>query len=74
VPFAIKGSSRVHFLRNLEWPNLNVKNLRFCGCEVWVLISSNYRQKWNSKSREFIFVGYAENSKAYHQHYHVAEK
>jgi len=41
---------------------------------VWLLVASNYRQKWNSKSREFIFVGYAENSKAYHQHYHVAEK
>jgi hypothetical protein len=27
-------------------------------------VASNYRQKWNSKSREFIFVGYAENSKA----------
>lgn len=43
----------------------NLSNLRIFGSEVMVQVPKEKRQKWDSKSRNLIFVGYCESTKGY---------
>lgn len=43
----------------------NLSNLRVFGCEVMTQVPKEKRQKWDSKSRKLLFVGYCESTKGY---------
>lgn len=44
---------------------VNLKHLRVFGSRAYVHIPKQLRTKWDSKSKEMIFVGFCEDSKAY---------
>lgn len=44
---------------------INLEHLRVFGSRGFVHVSKQKRTKWDPKSKEMIFVGYCENSKAY---------
>lgn len=43
----------------------NLSNMRIFGSEVMAQVPKEKRQKWDAKSRKFVFVGYCESSKGY---------
>ncbi|GBP39934.1 Retrovirus-related Pol polyprotein from transposon TNT 1-94 [Eumeta japonica] len=43
----------------------NLSNLKVFGCEVKTQVPKEKRQKWDSKSRKLLFVGYCESTKGY---------
>lgn len=43
----------------------NVSNIKIFGSQVMAQIPKEKRQKWDSKSRKLIFVGYCESTKGY---------
>lgn len=47
------------------WTGKNLKYLRVFGSKAHVHVPKQLRTKWDSKSKEMIFVGYCEDSKAY---------
>ena len=55
-----------------EKPDLS--HLRVFGCKALVKIPDNNRKKWDSKSKEYIFVGYCEESKGYRMLHPVTKK
>lgn len=43
----------------------DLQNLRIFGCKAMVHVPKERRQKWDEKSKEMIFVGYCNDTKAY---------
>jgi len=43
----------------------DLAHLRIFGCKAMAHIPKQLRKKWDSKSREYIFIGYCEDSKGY---------
>ncbi|OWZ10647.1 Copia protein [Phytophthora megakarya] len=52
----------------------NVKHMRNFGCKSYILTSKEKQRKWDLKTREGIFLGYEERSKAYRVYGIEAEK
>jgi transposase InsO family protein len=43
----------------------NLSHLRVFGCRALLHVPKEERKKWDSKTKEYIFVGYSENKKSY---------
>lgn len=44
---------------------INLSNLRIFGCRAVAYVPKEKRKKWDSKTKEYIFVGYCEDTKGY---------
>lgn len=52
----------------------NLSHLKIFGTKAMVHVPKQNRQKWDSKSRELIFVGYCDNTKGYRLYDQVSKK
>lgn len=52
----------------------NISHLKIFGSKAMVHVPKQNRQKWDSKSREVIFVGYCDNTKGYRLYDKVSKK
>src|SRR5688572_5737299 len=52
----------------------DLSHLRVFGCKALAKISGNSRRKWDSKSKEYIFVGYSEGTTGYRLLHPVTKK